>query len=513
MINIGTIMEVYKNQVLVMTMDFELVYVERTPEMYLGQQITFGKSQVVRPKKSYLFVASGIAATLVLAIICVFILKNIDLNRDNTFYAFIDMDINPSIEFLIDERNHVKKVLPLNSDGERMIKDLSLGKLPVKEAVEKVIEASQKTGIMNINKNDVIMISASLNQENSDYKEKKDDVEQKLNQLLNSLKEINNTVFSRKYKIKAIKVEPGIKKQATKNGLSGGRQFILEKAHSIGIDLSVNEAKSDSLSLLMKRVGIDEQNIDNLPFNSLTAKETGKPASSLKPTSRETVSVIVTPGNRTTYARMMPGNENVRDNFIDGKETYGIIPTDKKMTATPERISKSTPRPAAQSIKPSEAKKPDLSAGSIKIQYYNATQETGNVIQLGTVFSVVNTGNTIINLKDVTIRYYYTIDGEKNQSLDCWAQEDKANITYRFVKMSKPAEKADYYVEIGFKSGQLNPGKNTVVVTWFNKEDWSTYKYDNDYSRNSPKVQELYDWKYVTGYISGVLKWGIEPED
>jgi hypothetical protein len=205
----------------------------------------------------------------------------------------------------------------------------------------------------------------------------------------------------------------------------------------------------------------------------------------------------------------IPGKEAVSYSPIPEKAK--VTPTSKKETATSESISKPTPVPITESIRPSETKTPDSSPGSIKIQYYNSSKGPGDIIQISGFFNIVNTGNTIIDLKDVTIRYYYTIDGEKPQYLDCWANVDKPNITYRFVKMNKPVKKADYYLEIGFKNGQLEPGTGTKVVVWFNKEGWPIYKQDDDYSYNSPKIQELYDWEYVTGYITGVLKWGIEP--
>jgi hypothetical protein len=500
MINVGTIMELYKSEVLVMTIDFNLVYVRRVPEMYLGQQVTFVKSQVVRPQnKRLLFVVSGIAAVLIFAIIAINILQIKGLNREDNFYAFIDMDVNPSIEFLIDDKNVVQKVLPLNSDAEKMTKYLPLRKMPIKKAIGKVIDWTYEMGIIDSNKNDVIMISASLNSENSDYNLKRDNVEHRLDKLLDSLKDINGAELNRKYNIKTVKGEPAIKKQAIKNGLSTGRQLILEKAHTQGIDLTLNEVKSGNLSMLMKKVGMDVKNNDKQHISSPTVTPAEKATASGKPTSKKEIQSFTD----------IPGKEAVSYSPIPEKAK--VTPTSKKETATSESISKPTPVPITESIRPSETKTPDSSPGSIKIQYYNSSKGPGDIIQISGFFNIVNTGNTIIDLKDVTIRYYYTIDGEKPQYLDCWANVDKPNITYRFVKMNKPVKKADYYLEIGFKNGQLEPGTGTKVVVWFNKEGWPIYKQDDDYSYNSPKIQELYDWEYVTGYITGVLKWGIEP--
>ncbi|WP_010248923.1 anti-sigma-I factor RsgI family protein [Acetivibrio cellulolyticus] len=502
---IGTVMEVYKNEVLVMTSDFDLVRVKKKPEIFLGQQVSFRKRDVIRPEVRKMKLI-GVAAVLLVVFIASYIIQNTRLSMVNASYALVDMDINPSIEFLIDDANIVQKVLPLNSDAENLTKVLSLKKLHIKEAVEKVIDESEEKGILSSNKNNVIMLSASLNPESSDYKDGKERNELKLNQLLTSLKAIDDVGFNKEYTLNVVKVEPEMKKQALKNGLSTGRQLIFEKAQSEGINLTLDEAKTSSLSALLEKIGMNGPNTVKEHLSSPAVQSTEKVTSAVKSTSEKETATTPTPapvsaGIENTDAKAPSVSTNIRpaSTKIPNVST-GIRPANTKMPGA------STSKGAA------DAKIPDSSAGSIKVQYYNASRKVDNVfIQVNDVFNVVNTGSTTINLKDIAIRYYYTIDGEKGQALGCWAQDDKSNITYRFVKMSKPVEKADYYLEIGFKSGQLDPGKSTEVVVWFHKEDWSIYKQEDDYSYNSPDIGELYDWKYVTGYISGDLKWGIEP--
>lgn len=512
MINVGTVMEIYKNEVLVMTVDFELVRVKRNPEVYLGQQVRFRKSDIIRPeiRKMKFLLASGAAAVLMVALVAIYIIQNISLSPENTAYAFIDMDVNPSIGFLIDNTNTVQKVLPLNSDAENLTKVLPLKNLPVKEAIKKIIDRSKETGILNTNKNNVIMISASLNPENSNYKDRKDNAQLKLDQLLTSLKAIDDAELNNKYNIKVVQVEPEIKKQALENGLSAGRQLIFKKAQTEGIDLTLDEAKSGNMSTLMEKVGIDEQTTDKEPLSSPVPQYSEQVTVSAKPISEKESAA---PVKMSTPTPASSSNSIVPTPTKTPNASASIMPAATKTPDVPASIlptATKTPDVSA-SILPTAAKTPDSSADSIKIQYYNVSKEVSDVIQINAVFKIINTGNTTINLKDVTIRYYYTINGEIPQLLDCWAQEGKPNITYSFVKMSEPVEKADYYLEIGFKSGQLNPGKGTEVVVWFNKDDWSSYKQDDDFSYNSSNIQEYYDWNYVPGYISGILKWGTEP--
>ncbi|AZK49093.1 glycosyl hydrolase [Paenibacillus lentus] len=128
-------------------------------------------------------------------------------------------------------------------------------------------------------------------------------------------------------------------------------------------------------------------------------------------------------------------------------------------------------------------------------------------------FKVVNTGDSAIQLSDVKLRYYYTVDGESAQSFWCdWASIGSANVIGNFVKLATPVTKADYYLEIGFTSsaGILNPGQSAEIQARFSKNDWSDYNQTNDYSFKASS-NEFVNNEQVTGYMNDQLVWGIEP--
>ncbi|WP_405114318.1 glycosyl hydrolase [Paenibacillus sp. FSL K6-1217] len=151
-------------------------------------------------------------------------------------------------------------------------------------------------------------------------------------------------------------------------------------------------------------------------------------------------------------------------------------------------------------------------SGELTIQAYNGS--TGaSTNGIAPKFKVVNTGNSPVQLSDVKLRYYYTIDGEQQQSFwTDWASIGGANVTGTFVKLDTPVAGADYALEIGFTSaaGTLNPGQSAEIQTRFSKQDWSNYNQANDYSFNAASTQ-FADHEQVTGYVNGQLVWGIEP--
>lgn len=154
---------------------------------------------------------------------------------------------------------------------------------------------------------------------------------------------------------------------------------------------------------------------------------------------------------------------------------------------------------------------PEVS-GDFTVQFYNGnTSATTN--GLSPKFKVVNTGDGDINLANVTLRYYYTIDGEVTQNFWCdWASTGSANVKGEFVKLKTPLTGADYYLEISFTAaaGTLKPSQSVEIQGRFSKSDWSNYTQTNDYSFNASANQYV-NFDKVSGYLNGKLVWGIEP--
>lgn len=149
--------------------------------------------------------------------------------------------------------------------------------------------------------------------------------------------------------------------------------------------------------------------------------------------------------------------------------------------------------------------------GEIQVQMYSGN--TSNSINgIMPRYKLTNTGTEPIKLSDVTIRYYYTIDGEKSQSFWCdWSTIGSNNVIGTFVKMTEVKEGADYYLDISFteEAGYLEVNQSIEVQGRFSKSDWSNYNQYNDYSFST---NDSYgDNDKVTVYLSDVLVAGIEP--
>ena len=154
---------------------------------------------------------------------------------------------------------------------------------------------------------------------------------------------------------------------------------------------------------------------------------------------------------------------------------------------------------------------------SVQFNNGNASSSSNSIYAK---YKVTNNTGAPLNLADLKLRYYYTIDEEKQQNFWCdhagmmngYNYVDvTSKVTGTFVKMSQTTSTADYYFEVGFASdaGTLASGSYIEVQTRVARADWTNYNQSNDYSY---KLSGSYvDWNQVTAYKGGTLVFGIEP--
>ncbi|WP_338444447.1 cellulase family glycosylhydrolase [Bacillus spizizenii] len=147
---------------------------------------------------------------------------------------------------------------------------------------------------------------------------------------------------------------------------------------------------------------------------------------------------------------------------------------------------------------------------SISVQY-RAGDGSVNGNQIRPQLHMKNNGNTRVDLKDITVRYWYNAKN-KPQNFDCdYAQIGCGNVTHKFVALHKPKQGADTYLELGFKNGTLSPGANTGDIQLrLHNDDWSNYAQGEDYSFFQSNMFKT--TKKITLYNHGKLIWGTEPK-
>ncbi|MBU5317071.1 hypothetical protein KQI30_12505 [Clostridium bornimense] len=158
----------------------------------------------------------------------------------------------------------------------------------------------------------------------------------------------------------------------------------------------------------------------------------------------------------------------------------------------------------------------------MKLQMFNINNSTSSNVISGK-FKIINTDSNSVNLSDIKIRYYYTIDSKREQNF--WCDYSSMNVGYNntsitdkvvgtFCKLDTVLKGADYYLEVGFKTdAPMLPSGGTAEIQWrFAKADWTNYDQNNDYSFNG-SATGLVDWDKVILLVKDVVVSGEVPTE
>jgi hypothetical protein len=180
----------------------------------------------------------------------------------------------------------------------------------------------------------------------------------------------------------------------------------------------------------------------------------------------------------------------------------------------PQGVAVAKPRQlAARPAEETVAGRSAPEGGTLRVQYRCVTRNlAGN--QLAMSLRIFNSGKEPVPLEELTLRYWYTAEGDKPEKCTCdWAAVGKDNVQTRFHVLAQPAPLADRCLEVGFTAGAKSlkaTGHSGEIQLRVSKQDWSAYDQSNDWSFDATKTLMI-DWPRVTLYRKGVLVWGQEP--
>lgn len=154
------------------------------------------------------------------------------------------------------------------------------------------------------------------------------------------------------------------------------------------------------------------------------------------------------------------------------------------------------------------ARLPDVE--SVEVQYANGDPDPKNEA-IKPFLMAVNTGTVDIALPDLTLRYWFTRDTESEQLIGfcdyAVVSCDKVRLT--FVPIT-PRPGADTYLEVGFRSGQLDVENSTGSMQLrAHRSDYGPFDETDDHSWASNTMFQ--QTVTVTAYLRGKLVWGTEP--
>lgn len=347
----GLIFSMDKKSAVVATPQSAVYKINRNRTMYIGKEIVFSDKDII-DYRYYVRRYSVAAACLFLVLGVALGLK---LNFNKSFlgmkeYAYISMDINPSVEFAIDKSQRVLKVDPLNSDAEEIVAREEFNGMQLEDAITKVYTICEDRGIIDAANKVSLLISGSVNPDNKDYTKENSVADDIIDDILHDLKENILKASDNEPEIVVFRIVPEARAQAFENDISPSKYALYSEIIRQGEEISINEMKNSSVDELVKMYNDMNENIESSTKTVfITPEPTGgadkvSPSPTVTPTpfEVETPTPLVTP---TVNLPMVTQNAS----------TPTPVPTDKPTSVptvipTPVPTDEPTPIPTDKPI-------------------------------------------------------------------------------------------------------------------------------------------------------------------
>lgn len=482
---LGVIYEIKGKKAVILTNESEFVIINRRRDMSTGQQVSFENEDIYNPKRrTILYTAAAVSSVAAVLAVMFLYFQAAFLRNTTNIYGYIDIDINPSIELVIDESHQVLEVKLLNEDSKQLVEGLDLTDKNVESVIPQMVRRSIDIGFISAGDDrKVVLVSGALNDKRSEYKLSREDEESKLSRLLYNIKtEIDGMGDITGH---TVLTTPEERKDALENKLSMGKYSLYLEAEELDSGITVEEVYDMSVTEI----------ISKLEEMKLASGEGSNP----EPGDVATHAVGETP-ERTLAPIHQPTLPKVPEISVSPIKTN--TPRPSEGTSGDE-----TPRP---SILPEKSKNVGAGTKAVRIQYFSkdAIPDTQGI---DFSFRMYNTGNEIIDMRDLKVRYYFEEDlsiDEMNWAVYFYSLGVEKDVRCNFYDLPGKVE-ANKYLEITFEAGTFSPNDIMYITGAFYQNNWGEFDQQDDYSYNPS--DSYVDWERMTAYISDKLVWGIEP--
>jgi len=226
----GIIMEMDDEFLTLLTPEGEFLHTKRLNQLYaVGEEIHFFPMERVNTSSSFNPLKNIFKFKPVWAFIAVFVLllgSFFPMYQNNKAYAYMSIDVNPSIELAVNKKMQVVEITGFNKDGKKIVSHIkNWKKKNVSELAKTIIAEMNKEGYLSTKEHIIISTARTIEPEVKAEKELKENIEE---------------------------IKASIDKQKVELTVLNATQEEWKKAHKLGIttgkyqenQASVNETKS-----------------------------------------------------------------------------------------------------------------------------------------------------------------------------------------------------------------------------------------------------------------------------
>jgi len=240
----GIVLETQPNLITVLTPqgEFRSVPWAKPPYPEVGSEINFRETAEQKSLFSFNRLMA-IAACLLIVFFSVSLWSGIIL-PSRQVVAYVNIDINPSIELGLNEKGKVVQATGLNQDGQLLLENLKLEKLAADKAVELITQAAMDQNYLREGNENAVVITVS---DPDKVPEKVKKLDEKVKEQL-AAKQLSGTT-------QVLEVNGQLHDKAKELGVSPGKYVILLEAVEEGLELSVEDLKGNSIVKAIKAAG------------------------------------------------------------------------------------------------------------------------------------------------------------------------------------------------------------------------------------------------------------------
>ncbi|RAK23083.1 anti-sigma factor-like protein [Anoxybacillus vitaminiphilus] len=216
----GIVLEVDEDFVTLLTPEGEFIQVKKEGAYQIGEEIGKLPMQRQRMKKTFFRFSSFKIALTSMVAVCLLIFAMFSSSTSNKVYAYLSIDINPSIEIAVNKDLKVVKIKGYNQDGKMIVTRLSdwQGE-PFIDIAKKIIELSIKNGYLQ--EGEEVLITTV----------KKETSRSSSQQLVQQLNEVKQSYEAKDIIVTTQTSTLEVRKEAVEKGFTTGKYLRLtEKA-------------------------------------------------------------------------------------------------------------------------------------------------------------------------------------------------------------------------------------------------------------------------------------------
>ncbi|WHY71081.1 anti-sigma-I factor RsgI family protein [Fictibacillus enclensis] len=241
----GIVVEVKRHHIIVLSEGGVFRKVKNNGQPYaVGSDILLPNEPKRKPMFSLPVFSWKSATVFTFAILLLFF--QLAPNTGQGVYAYVGIEMNPSIELSIDDDMRVQHITAYNSDGKKLVALLEdYHGQPLEKVTEDIFKICRAKGF--IKPDQEVIVTTTLTKDVS--KETQQKIEQKINSLM------EQQALENKIDMTSLIISNKERKRAKKSGLPPAKYAIFMAAKEAGIPITQSDIKKKSIQELSDKVG------------------------------------------------------------------------------------------------------------------------------------------------------------------------------------------------------------------------------------------------------------------